>query len=81
IKSALVAEYGSRVLALPSASGFDLSAYLVPLIGFAVGAVALGVGVARWRRTGRRKPPPSATSGPSEDDTKRLDADLARYDL
>ena len=30
IKDALVAQYGQSVLALPKASGFDLSAYLVP---------------------------------------------------
>ncbi len=31
IKSELVAQYGSSVLALPSAKGFDLAAYLVPV--------------------------------------------------
>ncbi|HSE68792.1 MAG TPA: cytochrome c-type biogenesis protein CcmH, partial [Gemmatimonadales bacterium] len=32
IKEALVAQYGEGVLALPEGSGFDLSAYLVPVI-------------------------------------------------
>src|SRR5919204_3556478 len=36
IKDALVAEYGQQVLALPGDSGFDLSAYLVPLLAFIV---------------------------------------------
>jgi hypothetical protein len=70
------------VLALPRGSGFDLSAYLVPVIGFALAVVALGVGVTRWRRAAR--PPgsgPPAASGPSGDDADRLNADLARYDL
>ena len=35
IKDALVAEYGNEVLALPRGSGFNLSAYLVPMIAFA----------------------------------------------
>jgi len=81
VKDALVAEYGDAVLALPKGSGFDLSAYLVPVIAFAIAAVALAFGVARWRRAGRgpdRGPPPS---GPSPEDAERLDADLARYDL
>ena len=52
IKDALVAEYGTEVLALPQGSGFDLSAYLVPIVAFVVAAIALAVGVLRWRRAG-----------------------------
>ena len=82
VKNALVAQYGPEVLALPKASGFDLSAYLVPVIGFAVAAMALALGVLRWRR--RAGPPgsdPPTASGPTGEDAERLDADLARYDL
>jgi cytochrome c-type biogenesis protein CcmH len=82
IKDALVAEYGSEVLALPQGSGFDLSAYVVPIIAFVVAVVALAFGVLRWRRDSdppdRDRP---AASGPSQEDAERLDADLARYDL
>jgi cytochrome c-type biogenesis protein CcmH len=82
IKQALVAEYGDAVLALPQGSGFSLSAYLVPIIAFALAAIALGFGVLRWRRAGGPPAPrgPAAT-GPSAEDSDRLDADLARYDL
>ncbi|MEX2253126.1 MAG: cytochrome c-type biogenesis protein CcmH, partial [Thermoleophilaceae bacterium] len=52
IKEALVAEYGREVLALPEGSGFELSAYLVPAIGFLAAALALAIGVRRWRRGG-----------------------------
>jgi cytochrome c-type biogenesis protein CcmH len=83
IKDALVAEYGDEVLALPQGSGFSLSAYLVPIVAFVVAAVALAVGVLRWRRAGG--PPdrgdPTTGAGPSDEDAERLDADLARYDL
>ena len=82
VKDALVAEYGDAVLALPQGSGFSLSAYLVPIVAFLVAAVALAIGVLRWRRAGRggeRDGPPAA--GPKGDDAERLDADLARYDL
>jgi cytochrome c-type biogenesis protein CcmH len=78
IKDALVAEYGDEVLALPQGSGFSLSAYLVPIFAFLVAAIALAIGVARWRRRGDREPP---DPGPSDEDSKRLEADLARYDL
>lgn len=82
IKDALVAEYGNEVLALPRGSGFDLSAYLVPIVAFVVAVIALAFGVLRWRRAGR--PPDGkgpAPAGPSGEDAERLEADLARYDL
>jgi cytochrome c-type biogenesis protein CcmH/NrfF len=83
VKDALVAEYGNEVLAVPGDSGFDLSAYLVPIAAFAIAVVALAFGIARWRRDGA---PPGgggapAPEGPTEEDAKRLEADLARYDL
>jgi cytochrome c-type biogenesis protein CcmH len=82
IKDALVAEYGRAVLALPGDSGFDLSAYLVPAIAFVVAAVALAVGIGRWRRAGGPPPPgPGRSSGPQGEDAERLEKDLARYDL
>ncbi len=79
VKDALVAQYGPEVLALPSDSGFDLSAYLVPAIAFLAAVVALGFGVARWRRSGRGSGSPPR--GPAAEDAERLEADLARYDL
>ena len=82
IKDALVDEYGSEVLALPEGSGFNLSAYLVPAVAFAVALLALAIGVRRWRRRGNggdeAGPPPAP---PSDEDSERLDADIARYDL
>ena len=79
IKDALVEEYGSEVLAEPEGSGFELSAYLVPAIAFLVAVVALAVGVARWRRRGDGGGP--AARAPRDEDSARLDADIARYDL
>jgi cytochrome c-type biogenesis protein CcmH/NrfF len=80
IKDALVAQYGDAVLALPKGSGFDLSAYLVPVFGFAIAAGALAVGVGRWRRRGGGGPE-APLPPPGEEDSKRLDADIGRYDL
>jgi len=83
VKDALVAQYGREVLALPSGSGFDLSAYLVPVVAFVLAAVGLAIGVRRWRRAARTpvaggRPP---ADGPQGEDAERLEADLARYDL
>jgi cytochrome c-type biogenesis protein CcmH len=80
IKDALVAEYGREVLALPRGSGFELSAYLVPAVAFAIAATALAIGVGRWRRSGRERSPDSR-AGPQGEDAERLQRDLARYDL
>ena len=80
VKDALVAEFGDQVLALPDDDGFEIAAYLVPaaiLLG-AAGAIVLGV--RRWRKasavTGGTVP--SVTGGA---ESKRLDEDLAKYDL
>jgi cytochrome c-type biogenesis protein CcmH len=82
IKDALVAQYGQEVLALPQGSGFDLSAYLVPAIAFVVAAIALAIGVLRWRRdSGPPGPGTPSARAPSSEDSERLDADMARYDL
>jgi cytochrome c-type biogenesis protein CcmH/NrfF len=76
IKTALVAQFGSNVLADPKSKG----AWLVPALAFGAGILALGFAALRWRR--RRSPkatadPASAPAG----DAARLQADMDRYDL
>jgi cytochrome c-type biogenesis protein CcmH len=83
IKDALVSQYGDRVLALPKDKGFNLAAYLVP-IGVVVLMIALLlIALPRWRRSARAKAAqPAGALGPelSDEDARRLDEDLARYD-
>jgi cytochrome c-type biogenesis protein CcmH/NrfF len=84
VKDALVAQYGPSVLALPKASGFDLSAYLVPILALAVAVVVLAFSVRGWRRSGRANEPSAQdaeASAPQGEDAERLEADLSRYDL
>jgi cytochrome c-type biogenesis protein CcmH/NrfF len=84
VKDALVAQYGPSVLALPKASGFDLSAYLVPILALAIAVVVLVFSVLRWRRSGRDEEPSAsqaAADAPQGEDAERLEADLSRYDL
>jgi len=78
VKAALVAEFGDEVLAEPGDDGFEIAAYLIPLGVLLGAAAAIAVGVRRWR--GRPPTPPSA-GGAGTRDSKRLDDDLARYDL
>jgi cytochrome c-type biogenesis protein CcmH len=80
IKRALVGQYGRAVLALPSAHGFGVLAYAVPLAVVAFLAAALAVLLPRWRAN-RGAPEPDATPPPlSREDAARLDADMARFD-
>ncbi len=82
VKDRLVEEYGPRVLAEPSDDGFELTAWVVPVLA-ALAALALVVLVARrWRARGRGGPPGAGTGGPGlePDDARRLDAELAAFD-
>jgi cytochrome c-type biogenesis protein CcmH len=83
IKDELVAQYGTRVLAEPPKSGFDLTAWLVPGAAILLAAVAIALGLWRWRRAGRGGGgrPPGGRPPLDPADAERLDADLARYDL
>lgn len=82
VKDALVAQYGPSVLALPKASGFDLTAYLVPVLAILVAAVVAGFAVLRWRRRGDAEAKArTEVAGPCGEDAERLEADLSRYDL
>jgi cytochrome c-type biogenesis protein CcmH len=81
IESALVAQYGPRVLALPRASGFRLAAYVVPALVAAVAVAGLGLAAARRRRPRRPSPRDERVRGPALDPLQaaRIDAELERY--
>jgi cytochrome c-type biogenesis protein CcmH len=82
IKDALVAEYGAEVLAEPPKSGFSLTAWLVPIAAILVAAIAIVLGLRRWRRAGRGGDGPDDPDRPLDHaERERLDSDLARYDL
>lgn len=50
IKDQLVAQFGRGVLAAPEKEGFDLLAWVVPLVGLGAGAVVLSLLLWRWTR-------------------------------
>jgi len=81
IKSALVAEYGPAVLALPSAKGFDLTAYIVPAAVVVALVALLAVLLPGWRRSARaQRERGEAAPELSATDSARLQADLDRFD-
>jgi cytochrome c-type biogenesis protein CcmH len=82
VKDALVAEYGPRVLAEPENDGFQLTAWVVPVLA-AIAALALVILVARrWRRGGGASGDGEDDAGIAltDDDARRLDAELAAFD-
>ena len=79
IKDELVAEYGENVLATPKDSGFELTAWLLPIGGLAVAVVLAALALAKWRRRGDQGE--GVTPALEGEEAERLDADLARYDL
>jgi cytochrome c-type biogenesis protein CcmH len=77
IKAALVDEYGEQVLADPGTGGFNATLWVVPILTALLGAFGVLYAVRRWRgRTPTEEPelPPEL----SEEDAKRLDAELSR---
>lgn len=81
IKRALVAQYGPTVLGLPSAHGFDLTAYLVPLFVVLALIATVLLLIPGWRRRGRAQGASTdAASVLSAEDAAKLEADLARFD-
>lgn len=85
IEDKLVAEFGRGVLASPPKEGFDLLAWVLPLLALGLGAAVIGVLVVRWSRS--RDPAPDAGSPEANGRVqldpvleKRLDDELARFE-
>jgi len=77
--------WGTRILAAPPRHGFDLLAWVLPLVGI-LGATAV-MGVLAWRWSRRREEPeripgPWSLNGRPLDPEveRRLDEELARFD-
>ena len=82
IKRRLVSDFGEAVLAAPPAHGFNLLAWLLPLLGLAGSATVLAVLALGWRRQTRESAEPVEAGGSVLDPTlaRRLDEELASFD-
>ncbi|HZN87658.1 MAG TPA: cytochrome c-type biogenesis protein CcmH [Thermoleophilaceae bacterium] len=85
IKTALVAQFGDGVLALPGDEGgedelADVLVYLIPALALLAAAGGIAFALARWRR-GRENEGEEQQGVPEAASNSRLDADLGRYDL
>ena len=79
IKAKLVAQFGPAILAEPSKHGFNLLAWVLPLVGISLAAAVLGVLAWRWTRS---REPVAAVAGaqPDPELDRRVDEELARFD-
>ncbi len=77
IKAQLVDQFGPGVLAEPRKHGFDLLAWLLPIAGLAVGAVAVGALAWRWSR---RQESDEQAAPLDPDLERRVDDELARLE-
>jgi len=76
--------WGTRILAAPRKHGFDLLAWVLPLVGIFAAAGVLALLAWRWTRT-REEPvplgPASMNGRPLDPELeKRLDEELVRFD-
>ncbi|MEZ5101433.1 MAG: cytochrome c-type biogenesis protein [Thermoleophilia bacterium] len=83
IKDALVAEFGTRVLAAPPTEGANVIVWVLPLVGALVAIVVIGLLLRRWSRSrpvGQR--PLAAGDGVALDPEldRRLEDELRRFD-
>lgn len=84
IKAQLVRDFGVAVLTAPPREGFDLLAWVVPLVGMTGASVAIGLVAWSWRS--RASPPRRRTFGRRVPDAldpdveRRLDEELARFE-
>jgi cytochrome c-type biogenesis protein CcmH len=85
IKSSLVDDYGEEILASPPRHGFNLLAWLLPLVGIVVAGAVLGVAAWRWTR-GRAESEAltvQSVNGSGRIDPeldRRVDEELARFE-
>ena len=85
ILAELTRTYGPAILAKPQDSGFSLAVWWVPVAVVACLVALLATLLPRWRRRGRdrgeEEPARARAPALSAADERRLDEDLARYDV
>jgi cytochrome c-type biogenesis protein CcmH len=76
IENKLASKFGEQVLAAPPKRGFNLLAWLLPLVGLGLAVPIVGYAAWRWSRA---RPPDDAPPVDPELD-RRVDQELARFE-
>ena len=71
VQQAFVQKYGPTVLAAPTTSGFDRTAWIFPFVAFGAGVIGVVFVIRAWKN--RPPPPPSGGAPPAKA------ADLEKY--
>jgi cytochrome c-type biogenesis protein CcmH len=77
IKTELIANWGTVILAAPPRKGFDLLVWWLPVGGIIAGALLIGFGAWRWRRV---RLAPDDEPEPDAETEQRIDDLLARFE-
>src|SRR5215472_2081476 len=67
VEQAFVQKYGPTVLAAPTTTGFDRTAWIFPVVAFALGMLAIILVVRAWKNRG---PKPPTSGGPAARDAE-----------
>ncbi len=73
-------KYGEKILSAPTASGFNLVAWIAPFVMVLLGGVFVGLAVARWSRRRAVGPPPPVQPVPPSPYEKILEKELKNFD-
>ena len=79
IENELISQFGPSVIARPATHGFDLLAWVLPLVALLGGGAVVGVAAWRWSRS---RAPAALPAGPSLDAEleRRVDEELERFE-
>ena len=81
IKRELVDQWGTRILAAPPRHGFDLLAWVLPLVGILGAAAVIGLLAWRWSRAREPASKWTLTARPlGPEDERRVDEELRQFD-
>jgi cytochrome c-type biogenesis protein CcmH len=78
IEQKLVDQFGQAVLAKPATHGFDLLAWLLPIVGLLGGAAVVAAAAWRWSRARSPDAGPEPPLDPALE--RRVDEELARFE-
>lgn len=80
IVASFVDRYGIQILSAPPASGFNLSAWVMPFFVLLVGLVVIKAVLSSWKRRAEPLPAEAAASSEVPDDVrKRVEKELQEY--
>jgi cytochrome c-type biogenesis protein CcmH/NrfF len=74
----LLSEFGDEIRQAPTASGFGMAAYVIPVLAFLAGGAVVAVFLRRQGRAGGEPPPPPATGALDPELERLVDEELGR---